>query len=126
MLEIFGFLKFVVSGLIAPLAGLGQTWLKGKNDIGLVKANNEIAFDTSLLNAQLQLALAKVDLLKNRWLVGVQVGFSLPLMFYYGKVHTWDAALHLGSTDAIRGDVATWDMWVMAFLFAHAVFLGRR
>lgn len=126
MLEIFGFVKWLAGGLISPLTNLGQTWLKGRNDIGLVRANNEASFDINLLNAQLQTALAKIDLLKNYWLVGVQVGFSLPLMFYYGKIHVWDAALHLGTTDAIKGDVATWDMWVMAFLFAHAVFLGRR
>lgn len=126
MLEIFGFVKFLVGGLLGPLTNLGQTWIKGKNDVNLVKANNEISFDTSLINAQLQLALAKTDLLKNRWLVLVQVGFALPLMFYYGKAHVWDAALHLGTTDALHGAIATWDMWVMAFLFAHAVFLGRR
>lgn len=120
------FIKFAFGGLLGPLTNLGQTWIKGRNDINLVKANNEIAFDTTLISAQLQLALAKTDLLKNRWLIAVQVGFALPLMFYYGKAHVWDAALHLGSTDAIRGDMATWDGWVMAFLFAHAIFLGRR
>lgn len=39
------------------------------------------------------------------------------LVIYLLKVYLWDAAFHLGSTDAVRGDVGEWGVMVMAFLF---------
>jgi hypothetical protein len=40
--------------------------------------------------------------------------------FYFAKVLVWDAALHLGSTDAVGGAVGEWAGMYMAF------YLGKR
>lgn len=39
------------------------------------------------------------------------------LVFYMAKIYIWDAALHLGSTDAVNGAVGEWGALIMAFLF---------
>lgn len=46
--------------------------------------------------------------------------FGYILVFYIGKVFIWDAALHLGSTDAVHGDVGQWAGMIMIF------FVGKR
>ena len=48
--------------------------------------------------------------------------FAYTLWFYFAKVYVYDAALGLGSTDAVRGDVATWGGLVISFYFARRGF----
>jgi hypothetical protein len=43
--------------------------------------------------------------------------FAYVTLFFYAKVLIWDAALHLGTTDAVKGSVADWAAAVMAFYF---------
>lgn len=43
--------------------------------------------------------------------------FGYVTLLYYGKVLLWDAAFHLGSTDAVRGDVGIWAGLVISFFF---------
>ncbi len=46
--------------------------------------------------------------------------FGYILVFYIGKVMIWDAALGLGSTDAVRGVVGDWAGMIMIF------YVGKR
>ncbi len=46
--------------------------------------------------------------------------FGYIMVFYIGKVMVWDAALGLGSTDAVRGDVGVWAGMIMIF------YVGKR
>lgn len=39
------------------------------------------------------------------------------VLFYMAKVMIWDASLHLGSTDAVRGDVGVWAGLVVSYYF---------
>lgn len=48
--------------------------------------------------------------------------FGYVMVFYIGKVMIYDAALGLGSTDAVRGDVGTWAGWIMAFYVGKRTF----
>lgn len=41
--------------------------------------------------------------------------FAYIMVGYIGKVMIWDAAFHLGSTDAVKGDVGTWAGMIMMF-----------
>jgi hypothetical protein len=101
-----------VSGLIAPFTKLGEMWIKKSAD----KDKLNTQFDMSVVHEH-------AEILKQKWMIALQALFAIPLAFYYGKIHVWDAALHLGTSDAIKGDVAQWDMWIMAFLFFHSLLL---
>jgi hypothetical protein len=43
--------------------------------------------------------------------------FGYVTLFYYSKVLIWDAALHMGTTDAVRGDVGIWAGLVITYFF---------
>ena len=43
--------------------------------------------------------------------------FAYVLLIYFGKVYLWDAAFHLGTTDAVRGDTAQWAGLIVLFWF---------
>lgn len=101
----------VVSGLInaykAKLAA-GNTSEKIASDV----ATSEIAAQTAETNAQTQLKIAEIG----HWYEPEKL-FAYSLWFYFTKVYIYDAAFGLGSTDAVRGEVATWGGLVIAFYF---------
>lgn len=101
-----------ISGLLAPFTELGKAWI--------VKAADKDKLDTQF---NISTVHEHAEILKQKWMIALQALFAVPLAIYYAKIHVWDAAFHLGTTDAIKGDVATWDMWVMAFLFFHSLIL---
>ena len=43
--------------------------------------------------------------------------FGYATLLYYAKVMIYDAAFHLGSTDAVHGDVGLWAGLVISFFF---------
>lgn len=102
----------VVSGLIkayqAKLAA-GNTSEKIASDVAV----SEIAAQTAETNAQTQLKIAQIG----HWYEPEKL-FAYSLWFYFTKVYIYDAALGLGSTDAVRGDVAMWGGLVISFYFA--------
>lgn len=76
-------------------------------------AAGEIAAQTAEINAQSQLKIAQVG----HWFEPEKL-FAYSLWFYFTKVYIYDAALGLGSTDAVRGEVAMWGGLVIAFYFS--------
>ena len=48
--------------------------------------------------------------------------FAYSLWFYFTKVYVYDAALGLGTTDAVHGEVAVWGGLVITFYFAKRGF----
>jgi len=48
--------------------------------------------------------------------------FAYSLWFYFTKVYIYDAALGLGTTDAVKGEVAVWGGLVITFYFAKRGF----
>jgi hypothetical protein len=109
--------KGFVEGVSGPLFG----WLKNKDDASLEKFKVDGQVDSNLIQAHVILGKAKIDLLKNQWMVFLQFGFGFPLMVYYGKCILWDKVFGWGSTDPLKGDIATYSMWIVGFLFAHSV-----
>ncbi len=43
--------------------------------------------------------------------------FAYVTLIFYAKCLIWDKVLGLGSTDAVRGEIAEWAGYVMAFYF---------
>jgi len=104
--------KGLIDGYKAKLAA-GNTSEK----IASETASAEIAAQTAEINAQTQLKIAQIG----HWYEPEKL-FAYSLWFYFTKVYIYDAALGLGSTDAVRGDVAMWGGLVISFYFAKRGF----
>lgn len=48
--------------------------------------------------------------------------FAYVLLIYFGKVYLWDAAFHLGTTDAVKGATAQWAGLIVLFWFGKRGF----
>lgn len=114
------FISWIVSGALSPILNTVQAIFLKKEDVDLEKFKVNGQVDLALIQAHISIVQANANLLANKWMVAFQGLFAVPLAFYYGKAHIWDAALHFGKTDHMQGDIATWDMWVMGFLFLHS------
>lgn len=106
----------VISGVLSPLF----TWLNKKEDTKLAEFRVDGQVDQSLIAAHIAIIQAQAGLLKSQWLIALQVGFGFPLMIYYGKCILWDKVLDLGSTDPLKGDISTYSLWIVSFLFLHS------
>lgn len=106
----------VINGLIgaykAKLAA-GNTADKIAADL----AARELAVQELETQAQAQLKIAEVG---HPW--EVEKLFGYVTLLFYAKCLIWDAMLHLGSTDAIRGTVAEWSGYVIMFYFGKRAF----
>ena len=80
-------------------------------------AGQEIAAQTAETQAINQLKIAEIG----HWYEPEKL-FAYSLWFYFSKVYIYDAALGLGHTDAVKGDVATWGGLVISFYFAKRGF----
>lgn len=126
-----GFIGWLASGAIAPFLDFGKSIVgifTHKMDTDVEKFKVSGVTDVALIEAQCRIVLANAELLKNKWLVALQVMFATPLALYYGKCLVYDKMFALGSTDALGGDISTWSMWIVGFLFMHAsiMSLGRK
>lgn len=108
--------KGVSEGIVSPLF----SWLNKKEDVQLEKYKVDGKVNSDLINANIQLGIAKIELLKNKWLIALQVLFGVPLAVYYGKILIVDKVLGMGRTDALTGDIQTYSLWIVGFLFAHS------
>lgn len=80
-------------------------------------AAGEMAVQTAEIKAQNELKIAQIG----HWYEPEKL-FAYSLWFYFTKVYIYDAALGLGSTDAVRGDVAQWGGLIISFYFAKRGF----
>lgn len=60
----------------------------------------------------------------NKFLTALLIAAALPLVGYEWKVYVYDAMLGLGTTDAVKGQVAEWGNTVWYFLFGAPTVLG--
>lgn len=111
---------------LSILSFLGGPVIKGLIDAYNAKlkagiADNKIAAD-----------LAATEVAANTQLKIAEVGHPFEpeklafyvVLFYMGKVMIWDAALHLGTTDAVHGDVGMWAALVVSFYFGKGLLKG--
>lgn len=70
----------------------------------------------------------RVEFLKtvgqSKFLMFLIGGFATPFMIYVWKIVVFDIVLGLGSTDAIRGNVADWGGIIIASIFGSGTVLG--
>jgi hypothetical protein len=113
-------ISFLGGPVIKGLIDAYQAKLKAGNVESKIAADlaaDEIAAQTAETNAITQLKIAEIG----HWYEPEKL-FAYSLWFYFTKVFIYDAALGLGSTDAVRGDVATWGGLVIAFYFGKRGF----
>ncbi len=80
--------------------------------IGADLAIRELDVQAAEAQAQSALKIAEVG----HWYEPEKL-YAYTLWVYFTKVYLYDAAFGLGSTDAVRGDVALWGAMVIAFYF---------
>lgn len=107
----------IIEGILSPVTNTLTAIFNKKEDTSLEKFRVQGNVDLSLVQAHVQLEQSRNEVRKSAAVQTLILLFGLPLAFYYGKILVWDAALHLGVTDAVKGDVATWNMMVVTFLF---------
>lgn len=100
-------IKGVIDGYKAKLAA-GNTSERIAADL----AQRELAVQDTETKAQAQLKIAEIG---HPW--EVEKLFGYVTLAFYAKCLIWDAMLHLGSTDAIKGTVAEWSGYVIMFYF---------
>lgn len=114
----------IVSGIFGPLTTAVQTYLNKKQDVDLEKFKVDGQVDMTLVNGQIAIINAQRALLqdgvKDRGTRYLQYLFGYPLGVYYAKIILWDKVLGLGRTDPLQGDVGTYSLWIVGFLFLHA------
>lgn len=116
--------------LLQPLLNFfGGPVIKGAVDAYKAKleaGNNTDRMAADLAGRELEVQRREIEVqsdyktsLIGHWYEPVNL-FGYIMVFYIGKVMVWDAALGLGSTDAVRGSVAEWAGMIMIF------FVGKR
>ena len=110
------------SGFLKPIADI----FNKKQDANIERFRVDGQVDMKLIEAHLALAQSQNELRKSQAVQFLILLFGLPLAFYYGKILVWDAALHLGYTDAVKGDVAVWNKMVVTFLFGASALQAWR
>lgn len=119
-----GFISWLISGALSPILNTVSNIFSTKENATIEEFKVQGQVDIETLKAYIALMQTNAELLQNKWLVAMQCLFALPLAFYYGKIHVWDAALGWGHSNVITGSVDTWDMWVMGFLFLHSAVIS--
>lgn len=113
----------VVTGVLTPLTGAITSIWTNKQTTDLEKYKVDGRVDLQLVQAMVSIATLNADLLKNKWMIRLQVAFGAPLAVFYGKCLLWDkvfAGLTHGHTDPLEGDIATYSTWIVGFLFLHS------
>lgn len=78
----------------------------------------EIGERVSALTVQRDVLIAEAS--KSNIVQYVQLGFALPLMFYFGKVYAWDKALDWGSTPDLSANEWYMAWMILGFFFVHS------
>jgi len=97
----------VIDGYKAKLAA-GNTTDRIAADL----AARELSVQQTEVQLQNQLKIAEIG----HWYEPEKL-FAYSLWIYFTKVFLYDAAFHLGSTDKVAGDAASWAALVIAFYF---------
>lgn len=91
-----------------------------KLDTVLEKYKVDGQVDHSLISALTTISVARMELLKNKFIVFLQIFLALPVGIFFWKCVVWDKVLGMGSTDALGGDIQMWAMMIMGYLFAQS------
>lgn len=113
----------IISGVISPLTNMVTAIYTQKVDLELEKFKVDGQVDIALVQASVAIAQANASLLNSAWMIRLQVAFGAPLAIFYGKCILWDkvfASWTGGHTDPLTGDISTYSLWIVGFLFMHS------
>jgi hypothetical protein len=113
-------LSFIGGPVIKGLIDAYQAKLKAGNVESKIAADlaaGEIAAQTSETNAITQLKIAEIG---HFW-EPEKLAFYIVLV-HLAKCVIWDTVLGLGSTNALKGDIAGWEGLIMAYYFGKRTF----
>lgn len=113
-------LSSIISGIIGPITTTITAIYTKKEDVSLEKFKVDGKVDIAVVEAQVAIVQANATLLNNQWSRVLQAMFAVPLAVYYGKCILWDKVFALGSTDPLKGDISTYSMYIIGFLFMHS------
>jgi hypothetical protein len=119
---------WAILGLIPGLLKLVENWQKNKFDAQVAITTAKIGGDRDVAVAMIQGQSSRLAAVAgNKILTLLVVAFAVPFVVYINKVVVWDIVLGLGSTDAIKGQVAEWANTIIAFIFGAptALALGK-
>lgn len=109
-------LNFFGGPIVQGVVDAYKAKLQAGNDADRIAADlagRELAVQQKEVEVQAQLKIAQIG----HWYTVENIAGYI-VVAYIGKVMIWDAALGLGSTDAVRGDVGTWAALIISFFFA--------
>lgn len=99
-----------------------------KVQITTARIGGDVNVAKALVSGVVAEGQTRVEFLKavgqSKFLMFLIGGFATPFMVYVWKIVVWDIVLGLGSTDAIRGNVADWGGIIIASIFGSATVLG--
>jgi hypothetical protein len=113
-------LSFIGGPVIKGLIDAYQAKLKAGNVESKIAADlaaGEIAAQTSETNAITQLKIAEIG---HFW-EPEKLAFYIVLV-HLAKCVIWDTVFGLGSTNALKGDIAGWEGLIMAYYFGKRTF----
>jgi hypothetical protein len=116
--------QWLASFLTAPLIQGALDAYKAK--LSAANAGDKIAADLAVkeieaeIEARKQAATIIIAEQGRWWAAAVRPAWAAPFVIYTWKVVVWDIVLGLGSTDAVRGDVAS-----LMMIVAGTYFSGR-
>lgn len=108
--------SFLTGPIISGAINAYKAKLSAENTADKIAADlaaRELAVQQAEAQVQAQLKVAEVG---HPW--EVEKLFGYVTLAFYAKCVVWDAMLHLGRTDALRGPVAQWAAYVIMFYFS--------
>ncbi len=114
--------------LIPGITSILEWWFKAKADVELAKINGTTAVGSAAVNA----AAAEAEGRSKTWgfisgsklLSLLVICFAGPIIVYEWKVVVYDVVLHMGTTDAIHGQVADWMNTIIGSIFGSSTVLA--
>jgi hypothetical protein len=117
----WGIIANILGGpIVNALIGAYKARLDAGNTSERIAADmvqRELAVQEAEIVAQGQLRIAQVG----HWSEPEHLA-GYVLVAYIAKVYLWDAAFHLGSTDAVNGAVGEWGALIIMFYFGKRGF----
>lgn len=110
----------IVTSVFNAKVSITQARVGGDRDVAvrLVQAAEQQAHEDT----------AKLGIIaSNKLLTLLLIAFAVPLVWFEWKVIVWDTILGLGTTEAVKGQVADWGNTIIYFLFGAptAMALGK-
>lgn len=103
-------------------------YFDAKVQITAARIGGDVTIAKQMVSGVVVEGQTRVEFLKaigqSKFLMFLIGGFASPFMIYVWKIVVFDIVLGLGSTDAIRGNVADWGGIIIASIFGSGTVLG--